>query len=287
LPEKCADDKPDEGGNMQLDIRHVNLEVSDALREFTRGKMERALRPFQRGVERVDVRIQDVNGPRGGLDKRCTVTAELTATKRKVVVKTTSSDAYDAVQAACSRLGESVSRALTRRRQLDRVFARPRRADRPAQAAPPPEDVMPPRVTPPPQPKSRIQVTAPDHERLRRLVDTWSRARDRQSVEALTDELDRAEVVAAEGIAGDVITMNSRAVFKDEQTGESREVSLVYPQDSDADTGRISVLAPVGSALLGLSVGQIIDWPLPSGRRKRLRIVKVVYQPEQAGHLHL
>jgi regulator of nucleoside diphosphate kinase len=76
-------------------------------------------------------------------------------------------------------------------------------------------------------------------------------------------------------------------VFRDEETGESREVSLVYPMDSDPEQGRISVLSPVGSALLGLSVGQTIDWPLPRGRLKRIRVVEVVYQPEAAGHLHL
>lgn len=86
---------------------------------------------------------------------------------------------------------------------------------------------------------------------------------------------------------GNVVTMNSRVVFKDEETSESREVSLVYPKDSDPQQGRISVFAPVGAALLGLSVGQTIDWPLPQGRLKRYRVVEVVYQPEAAGHLHL
>ncbi len=104
---------------------------------------------------------------------------------------------------------------------------------------------------------------------------------------SLADELDRAEVVPPERIAGNVVTMNSRVVFRDEETGESREVSLVYPNDSDPDHGRISIFAPVGTALLGLSMGQTIDWPLPQGRLKRYRVVEVLYQPEAAGHLHL
>ena len=131
--------------------------------------------------------------------------------------------------------------------------------------------------------ESHITVTALDHERLLKLIQTWSDTRDRDAAEALADELDRAEVVPAERIAGSVVTMNSRVVFRDEETGENREVSLVYPTDSDPERGRISVLSPVGSALLGLSVGQTIDWPLPRGRLKRIRVVEVVYQPEAAG----
>jgi regulator of nucleoside diphosphate kinase len=138
-----------------------------------------------------------------------------------------------------------------------------------------------------PEAASRIQVTAADHERLRSLIDAWAGARDRDATEALAEELDRAEVVPAERIAGNVVTMNSRVLFEDQQTGETREISLVYPPESDVERGRISVLAPVGSALLGLSVGQTIDWPLPGGQVKRLRVVQVTYQPEEAGHFHL
>lgn len=262
-----------------LEIRHVNLPVSDALQEFTQRRVARALRPFQSNVSRVDVRIIDVNGPRGGIDKRCRVTVELAAVKQKVVVQSKSADTYAAVQGACARLSEAVSRALTRRRRLDRFGVSPPRA------APPP---LPAKAEDIPAPESHIMVTAMDHERLQKVIQTWSDdTRDRDAAEALADELDRAEVVSAERIAGSVVTMNSRVVFRDEETGESREVSLVYPMDSDPERGRISVLAPVGSALLGLSVGQTIDWPLPRGQLKRFRVVEVVYQPEEAGHLHL
>jgi regulator of nucleoside diphosphate kinase len=133
----------------------------------------------------------------------------------------------------------------------------------------------------------RIQVTKADYERLQTLIEGWPGTRDVDAIEALADELDRAEVVPAEQIAGNVVTMNSRVLFEDQGTGERREVSLVYPHESDVERGRISVLAPIGSALLGLAVGQTIDWPLPGGQAKRLRIVEVVYQPEQAGDFHL
>jgi regulator of nucleoside diphosphate kinase len=138
-----------------------------------------------------------------------------------------------------------------------------------------------------PDEQSRIQVTAADRQRLHSLIDTWPDIRDLEAAEALADELARAEIVPAETIAGNVVTMNSRVVFQDQETAERREVWLVYPQDSDVDRGRISVLAPIGSALLGLAVGETIEWPLPSGQVKRLRVVEVVYQPEQAGDFHL
>jgi regulator of nucleoside diphosphate kinase len=133
----------------------------------------------------------------------------------------------------------------------------------------------------------RIQLTEADYERLLRLVETWSDVGDVNAAEALANELERADVVPPEQIAGNVVTMNSRVVFEDERSGERREVRLVYPHESDVEQGCISVLAPIGSALLGLAVGQTIDWPLPGGQPKRLRIVEVVYQPEQAGHFHL
>ena len=102
---------------MQLDVRHVNIPVSEALQKFTRRRVERVLRPLLASIRRVDVRIKDVNGPRGGVDMRCTMTAELATTRRTVVVKSKGADAYAAVQRACGSLGESVSRARTRRRR--------------------------------------------------------------------------------------------------------------------------------------------------------------------------
>lgn len=133
----------------------------------------------------------------------------------------------------------------------------------------------------------RIQVTPANQLKLQSLIAARAGAREAEAASALADELERTEVVPADRIAGNVVTMNSRVVFRDEETGETREASLVYPAESDPEKGRISVLAPIGSALLGLAVGQTIDWPLPRDRTKRLRIVEIVYQPEEAGELHL
>jgi regulator of nucleoside diphosphate kinase len=77
--------------------------------------------------------------------------------------------------------------------------------------------------------------------------------------------------------------MNSRVRFVDEGSGVESEITLVFPGQADVESNRISVLAPVGSALLGLSVGDTIDWPLPTGRSRRLRVVAITYQPEAAG----
>lgn len=131
-----------------------------------------------------------------------------------------------------------------------------------------------------------IVVTETDLERLTRLLHGQPE-RNAPACEALEEELSRADVVAPADISPDVVTMNSRARFVDEDAHEELEITLVYPRDADVARGRVSVLAPVGAALLGLAVGQSIAWPLPYGATKRLRVSAVVYQPEAAGDLHL
>ena len=103
---------------------------------------------------------------------------------------------------------------------------------------------------------------------------------------ALLAELARGDIVEPAQVPGDVITMNSTARFRDETSGDERELTLVYPKDADGSADRLSVLAPVGSALLGLRVGHRIDWPLPGGRTTALRVLSIRYQPEAAGELH-
>lgn len=125
----------------------------------------------------------------------------------------------------------------------------------------------------------QIYLTRNDMERLLKLVE----AQPGKGFEKLEEELVRATVVPREKIPGDVVTMNSRVVFENETTRERREITLVYPDIADIDAGKISILVPVGTALLGLRVGQTIDWELPGGARQRYRIVEVPYQPEAAG----
>jgi regulator of nucleoside diphosphate kinase len=93
----------------------------------------------------------------------------------------------------------------------------------------------------------------------------------------LEQELERAIVVSSEAVPRDVVTMNSRVLYVDETTGERRLVQIAYPEEADAGAGKVSVLAPVGAALLGLSVGQAIEWDFPDGSRRRLRVEDVSY----------
>ncbi len=91
----------------------------------------------------------------------------------------------------------------------------------------------------------------------------------------LGDELSRAVVVPADQVPLNVVRMNSRVVYFDESNGVSREVELVFPEEADLTHGKISVLSPVGSALLGLKEGQAIDWTFPNDPSRRLKVVSV------------
>jgi regulator of nucleoside diphosphate kinase len=119
-----------------------------------------------------------------------------------------------------------------------------------------------------------------DLERIEALLER----EDADAHAGLRSELARAGVREPREMPGDVITMNSTARFVDDN-GEERELTLVYPRDADGSAGRVSILAPVGSALLGLRVGQGIDWPAPGGRI-HLRVLAIRDQPEAAGDYH-
>lgn len=122
-------------------------------------------------------------------------------------------------------------------------------------------------------PLEDLVVSLSDYVRLRELVGDH----------ALAEELERAIVVPVDRIPEDVVTMNSRLIYCDESSGTTREVELVYPSEADPVAGRVSVLAPVGCALLGLRAGQSIDWNLPSGKVHRLRVERVLFQPKFIG----
>jgi regulator of nucleoside diphosphate kinase len=119
----------------------------------------------------------------------------------------------------------------------------------------------------------RIIVTEEDYSLLRRLA----------GHPQLAAELGAAEIVDSNSVPRDVVTMNSRVLYQDETSRETREVTIVFPQESDASGRRISVLSPVGTALLGLAAGQSIVWPFPDGTSRSLRVLRVVYQPEAEG----
>lgn len=100
----------------------------------------------------------------------------------------------------------------------------------------------------------------------------------------LRRELERAIVVSSAAVPPDVATMNSRIRYTDEKDGARRAVSIVYPSQANAAKGKVSVLAPVGTALLGLSEGQSIAWDFPDGSRRRLKLEQVLYQPQRVGN---
>lgn len=126
-----------------------------------------------------------------------------------------------------------------------------------------------------------ITLSSLDVERIEALLEDAA-FRDFPGREQLEAELDRAQVMDPKDIPDGVVTMNSRVRFVEEDSGREYDLELVYPRDAKGE-GRVSIFAPVGSALLGLSVGQTINWPLPGGRNGKLRIVGVTYQPEAAG----
>ncbi len=120
---------------------------------------------------------------------------------------------------------------------------------------------------------------------VRRLEALLAQAGDNPSASALRleEEIVRADVREPAAIPPDVVTMNSIVECRDESDGDVRVLRLTYPHEADMSLGHVSVLAPVGAALLGLSVGQSIDWPLPGGRATRLTVTKILYQPQSAG----
>jgi regulator of nucleoside diphosphate kinase len=131
----------------------------------------------------------------------------------------------------------------------------------------------------------KIFITDTDRDRLEKLLlgtRMWS-SRDKEHLQALEEELDKAHTVGSRDIPGDVVTMRSQVRVKDMKSGREMDLSVVFPSEADSEQGKISVLAPVGTALLGYRVGDTIEWKVPGGLR-RLKIERILYQPEAAGH---
>jgi regulator of nucleoside diphosphate kinase len=129
-----------------------------------------------------------------------------------------------------------------------------------------------------------IVVTEIDQSRLRNLLEgtrQWN-ARDRTHVDHLESELDRAHIVPPVDVPPDVVTMNSEIVVRDMDSNEQLTFAIVFPSDADVNRQKISILAPIGTAVLGYRAGDTIEWNVP-GRRRRLRIERVLFQPEAAG----
>jgi regulator of nucleoside diphosphate kinase len=133
-----------------------------------------------------------------------------------------------------------------------------------------------------------IYITDNDLKRLRELLEDTTRGNNRakDALKNLEAELDRGVLVSSQEVPHDVVTMNSTARLVDLDTGEEMLFTLVFPDDADISAGKISVFAPIGTAMLGYRVGDVIEWAVPEGRR-RLKVTEVLYQPEASGNYHL
>lgn len=118
-----------------------------------------------------------------------------------------------------------------------------------------------------------IYVTRDDHKRLSLLVGSCAAATPGATL--LRDELDRAIVVGEGDLPQRFVQVGSLVLYEDQDSGKTRSIQLVMPDAADIDENRVSILTPVGAALLGLREGQSFDWAAADGRRRRLRIVKV------------
>ena len=130
-----------------------------------------------------------------------------------------------------------------------------------------------------------ILVTESDFERIQSLIESCrsSWRQDLHQLDTLEEELDKAKIVKPADIPPDVVTMNSRVRVKDITVGREFVCQIVFPKDADSGLNRISILAPIGSALLGYRSGSTVEWQMPSGTR-RLKVLSVEYQPEAAGN---
>jgi regulator of nucleoside diphosphate kinase len=134
----------------------------------------------------------------------------------------------------------------------------------------------------------QIYISAFDLERLEKMLSEAQATDYRKSeyLKKLQLEMERAKVVQPKEMPGNVITLNSRVCLVDVETNEEEICTLVFPEDADLSAGKISVLAPIGTAMLGYEVGDIFVWDVPEGKRS-LRVKEILYQPEASGDYHL
>jgi regulator of nucleoside diphosphate kinase len=136
--------------------------------------------------------------------------------------------------------------------------------------------------------KNPIHITTQDKQRLEDLLVEVQASDPRKhgDLKALTQELRRAVIVDPKDVFSDVITMNSRAEMRDLESGETVAFTLVFPSEANIDEEKISVLAPIGAGMLGYRVGDEFEWNVPGGLR-RMKVMKIDYQPEAAGDFEL
>ncbi|MDD4237022.1 MAG: nucleoside diphosphate kinase regulator [Desulfotomaculaceae bacterium] len=132
----------------------------------------------------------------------------------------------------------------------------------------------------------QIFITVADKERLQKLINEAKEFNpgSKEYLRNLERELNRAKVVASEKIPHNVITMNSKVLLRDLDSSEKMIYTLVYPSEANLIENKISILAPIGTAILGFRTGDVISWEVPDGL-VRLEVDEILYQPEAAGDL--
>ena len=133
--------------------------------------------------------------------------------------------------------------------------------------------------------RPNITISTLDAERLEKLLDSYE-DKDLPGKDELQAELDRADIVDPDKMPPNIVTMNSTVKFKVAGSGKEFSLTLVYPSSAGNNAETISILAPIGGALLGLSEGEEIEWPKTGGGVISVQIIEVVYQPEREGPLH-
>lgn len=132
-----------------------------------------------------------------------------------------------------------------------------------------------------------IYLTEQDYKRLIELVQQQRQGPGMQAnIAKLGEELKRAKRVASYEIPAEVVTMNSSVLLRDMKSGNEMEITLVYPKDADVNARKISIFAPVGTAIIGCKEGDEVEWPVPSGTIN-YKIEKVTFQPEASGNFAL
>lgn len=130
-------------------------------------------------------------------------------------------------------------------------------------------------------------ITINDYQRLNGMIEFSSlKLKMPEIVNRLHDEFKAARMLPQEKISNTVITMNSRVLLRELSTGREAEVTITYPQDVDSREGKVSIFSPIGVALLGRQVGDVVSWKVPNGTG-RFEVAKIIYQPEAVGHYYL
>ncbi|PKH28953.1 MULTISPECIES: nucleoside diphosphate kinase regulator [unclassified Shewanella] len=133
--------------------------------------------------------------------------------------------------------------------------------------------------------RPEITISSLDAQRLFKLIESLP-TKKMVGISELEEELARATIVDPTEIPTTIVTMNSTVKFTVESSRDEFLMTLVYPRDLDLNGDKISILAPVGSALLGLAQGDQIEWPKPGGGLIKITINEIFYQPERAGEYH-